>query len=332
MSRRRRRSRSRSASYSNKRVKKEKDRHVKVKKEKDPLPHRRKSNENQASSDWRQLERERRDRGRDRDDSGRDRNRHRDRVKREKRNKVKVENKPHPQQQRRADEAFQRNRFQEDGSGGEESDSEVEQPNFVPSGALKKGTHLQKNGTDLKYLPPPEASLPGKKWRFHVFKDSEQKRVLHLHRKDHFIFGRDRKVCEIDLHHISVSSQHAALQYRLRKRINAVGEPYSVIVPYLMDLESKHGTKINGEKMIPRKYYELLSKDVISFGLSSRKYVWLKQDEVKIDYDEATVTNKVEKTKVKLAEVKSEKKEFVDVGASKPKKLKELKDDELWDL
>ena len=27
-----------------------------------------------------------------------------------------------------------------------------------------------------KYLPPPEASLPGKKWRFHVFKDSEQKR------------------------------------------------------------------------------------------------------------------------------------------------------------
>ena len=60
---------------------------------------------------------------------------------------MKVENKPHPQQQRRADEAFQRNRFQ-DGSG-EESDSEVEQPNFVPSGALKKGTKLQRNGTDL---------------------------------------------------------------------------------------------------------------------------------------------------------------------------------------
>jgi len=330
MPRRRRRSRSRSPSNSNKRVKKEKDRHVKVKKEKDPLPQRHGSRDNQVSSDWKQLERERRDRGRDRDDRERDRNRHRDRVKREKRDKVKVENKPHPQQQRRADEAFQRNRFQ-DGSG-EESDSEVEQPNFVPSGALKKGTKLQRNGTDLKYLPPPEASLPGKKWRFHVFKDSEQKRVLHLHRKDHFIFGRDRKVCEIDLHHISVSSQHAALQYRLRKRINALGEPYSVIVPYLMDLESKHGTKINGEKMIPRKYYELLSKDVISFGLSSRKYVWLKQDEVKIDYDEATVTNKVEKTKVKLAEVKSEKKEFVDVGASKPKKLKALNDDELWDL
>ena len=48
--------------------------------------------------------------------------------------------------------------------------------------------------------------------------------------------------------------------------------------------------------------------------------------------EEATVTNKVEKTKVKLAEVKSEKKEFVDIGASKPKKLKELDEEELWDL
>lgn len=310
----RRRKRSRSNSDGRKRVKREKDSHrIRVKSEKDPLP------------DQGRVKTRQRPEGNHSSGS-------RHRVKKEKKVKrEKVDNRVHPDQQRKADRAFHRDQFTEQSSGGE-SDSEVEQPNFVPSGALKKGTKLQKNGKDLKYLPPSEAHMPDKKWRFHVFKEGVQKRVLHLHRRDHFLFGRDRKVCEIDLHHISVSSQHAVLQYRLRKRINALGEPYSLIVPYLMDLDSKHGTKINGEKMVPRKYYELLSKDVICFGLSTRKYVWLKQDEVQIDYDEAVVVNHTEKTKVKLAEVESAEKKFVEVGEKKPKALKQMDDDELWDL
>jgi len=309
-----RRKRSRSTSNGRKRVKREKDSHrIRVKSEKDPLP------------DHRGGKSRRR-----RDETHSSRSRHR--VKKEKKVKrEKTDNRVHPDQQRNADRAFHRGEHADQSSGGE-SDSEVEQPNFVPSGVLKKGTKLQKNGKDLKYLPPSEAHMPDQKWRFHVFKEGEQKRVLHLHRRDHFLFGRDRKVCEIDLHHISVSSQHAVLQYRLRKRINALGEPYSLIVPYLMDLDSKHGTKINGEKMVPRKYYELLSKDVISFGLSTRNYVWLKQDEVQIDYDEAVVVNHTEKTKVKLAEVESAQKAFVEVGEKKPKALKELNDEDLWDL
>jgi len=252
------------------------------------------------------------------------------RVKQEK-TRVKKEKKPqnrvYPESHRRAQAL--RNKKDSDSDSEEE---EVEKPNFVPSGALKKGTHLQKNGKDLKYLPPPEATKPNAKWRMYVFKDGDEKRVLHLHRKDHFLFGRDRKVCDIDLHHISISQQHAALQYRLRRKTTMEGETYSKIVPYIIDLDSSHGTKINNEKIIPRKYYELLSKDVINFGLSSRNYVFLMQDEVKIDYDEATVTNYAKKSKVKLKEVEPEKKDFVEIGENKPKAVKEMDEDELWDL
>ena len=46
-----------------------------------------------------------------------------------------------------------------------------------------------------------------------------------------------------------------------------------VTKPYLLDLESINGTSINGEKVEPARYYELLTGDVVRFGLSSREYV-----------------------------------------------------------
>lgn len=36
-----------------------------------------------------------------------------------------------------------------------------------------------------------------------------------------------------------------------------------VIKPYLMDLESTNGTKLNGEKIEAARYYELKNKDMI---------------------------------------------------------------------
>ncbi len=36
-----------------------------------------------------------------------------------------------------------------------------------------------------------------------------------------------------------------------------------VTIPYLIDLESEHGTKLNGEAIEGAKYYELRHKDLI---------------------------------------------------------------------
>lgn len=48
--------------------------------------------------------------------------------------------------------------------------------------------------------------------------------------------------------------------------------------PYIIDLESANGTFINNKKIEPRKYVELLEKDVIKFGFSSREYVLLHEN------------------------------------------------------
>jgi smad nuclear-interacting protein 1 len=47
------------------------------------------------------------------------------------------------------------------------------------------------------------------------------------------------------------------------------------IRPYLLDLESINGTFLNGERMEGSRYYELLAKDVVTFGMSSREFILL---------------------------------------------------------
>jgi smad nuclear-interacting protein 1 len=45
--------------------------------------------------------------------------------------------------------------------------------------------------------------------------------------------------------------------------------------PYVIDLESSNVTYVNNVKIEPRTYVELLEKDVLKFGYSSREYVLL---------------------------------------------------------
>lgn len=54
-------------------------------------------------------------------------------------------------------------------------------------------------------------------------------------------------------------------------------------------MESANGTFVNNKKIEPKKYMELIEKDVIKFGFSSREYVLLhensKDDEEDDDID-----------------------------------------------
>lgn len=98
---------------------------------------------------------------------------------------------------------------------------------------------------------------------------------MHIHRQSAFLLGRDRKVADIGLDHPSCSKQHAALQYRLVPFKRDNGTEGKRVRPYLIDLESANGTYINNVKLEPRKYHELIERDVIKFGCSSREYVLL---------------------------------------------------------
>ena len=129
----------------------------------------------------------------------------------------------------------------------------------------------------LLHNEPPEARRPGARWRLYVFKNGEPLgEPLCVHRQSRYLCGRERRVADVPIDHPSCSKQHAVLQYRLTEKETPDGLMETAVRPYLMDLGSTNGTYLNGERMEPQRYYELLEKDLLKFGNSSREYVFLK--------------------------------------------------------
>merc|ERR1712012_1168156 len=151
---------------------------------------------------------------------------------------------------------------------GEEEPVEKEKPCFEPSGALDEPDKVVKRGVEITYREPSNAMMPKEKWVWFVYKDEKEVKEIWLHRKRYHLVGRCRKSCDVKLMHFTVSKHHCVLQYRQRCLKGVLG-----VYPYIMDLGSRHGTYLNKQKLIPRKYYQLLSKDIIGFGKSSRKYI-----------------------------------------------------------
>lgn len=141
-------------------------------------------------------------------------------------------------------------------------------PNYQTSGKLLEDTNMM-NGVILKYVEPQERSVPSLHWRLHVFKDNNQIDVIPIYEKSHYLVGRERRVANISVDHPSCSSQHAVIQFR---------KLYGKIKPYIIDLESSNGTKINQNTIPTSRYVELFPKDVIQFGFSTREYVVLYEE------------------------------------------------------
>ncbi|KAH0946596.1 hypothetical protein HN011_010459 [Eciton burchellii] len=168
---------------------------------------------------------------------------------------------------------------------------EKEKPNFELSGKLTEDRNTV-NGVVIKYTEPQDAWMPKRRWRLYPFKGEKALPTLHIHRQSAYLMGRDRKIADIPLDHPSCSKQHAALQYRLVSYQKEGGAEGRRIRPYIIDLESANGTFINNVKLEPGKYYELLEKDVVRFGYSTREYVLLHEHskDDSLD-DDVAVTN-----------------------------------------
>jgi len=165
-----------------------------------------------------------------------------------------------------------------------ESEEKKEGVDLGLSGALAQETNTFM-GTVVKYSEPPEARKPKKKWRLYVFKGEEELPILYIHRQSAYLCGRDRKVSDIPLDHPSCSKQHAALQYRLVSYTRDDGTTGRRVTPYVLDLGSANGTFVNSKRIESQKYVQLLEKDVLKFGFSSREYVLL-HDQSKVDEED----------------------------------------------
>ncbi|CAK7272115.1 hypothetical protein SEPCBS119000_004956 [Sporothrix epigloea] len=154
-----------------------------------------------------------------------------------------------------------------------------EQPNWGATGALAaaSNTIAQADGSSvtLKYHEPPEARKPSThdQWKLFVFKDGAIVDTIDLAARSCWLAGRDEAVVDLLAAHPSVSKQHAVVQFRHVEKRNEFGDRIGRVKPYLLDLASANGTKLNHDEVATQRYVELQDKDLIQFGHSSREYV-----------------------------------------------------------
>jgi smad nuclear-interacting protein 1 len=127
----------------------------------------------------------------------------------------------------------------------------------------------------LKYHEPAEARKPPAKdaWRLYVFKGEDLLETVELGGRSCWLVGRERLVVDFPVEHPSCSKQHAAIQFRYVEKRNEFGDRDGRVRPYLIDLESANGSTVNGEAAPKGRYMELMDKDVLKFGLSTRECV-----------------------------------------------------------
>jgi smad nuclear-interacting protein 1 len=156
---------------------------------------------------------------------------------------------------------------------------EKQKPNFAPTGLLAaaSNTIAHADGTSivLKYHEPPEARKPSPKdqWKLFVFKGSDILETIELSLRTCWLVGRELSVVDLPAEHPSISKQHAVIQFRWIEKKNEFGDKLGRVRPYLIDLESANGTKLNKEIIPSSRYLELRDKDMIQFGDSTREYV-----------------------------------------------------------
>ncbi|PJF17312.1 hypothetical protein PSACC_02810 [Paramicrosporidium saccamoebae] len=154
------------------------------------------------------------------------------------------------------------------GFGPKEPSPRRAAPNYSISGKLAED-RLLRNGVTLKYDEPSEACRPTVRWRMHVFKDDKQVEVF--------------QVSDMIVGHESCSKQHAVIQHREVSTDLGYGNYSTSIKPYIIDLDSTHGTFINSTKIESGRYIELRPMDIIKFACSTREYVLLSEDQLQED-------------------------------------------------
>ena len=156
---------------------------------------------------------------------------------------------------------------------------EKQKPNFATTGRLAAESNAVKSASGttiiLKYHEPPESrkASAAHPWRMYVFKESQILDTVLLHERSCWLIGREPAVVDYLVEHPSTSKQHAVIQFRYVEKKNEFGDKTGKVRPYIIDLESANGTKVNDDLVPAGRYLELRDGDVVTFGESKREYV-----------------------------------------------------------
>eukprot|EP00873_Tetraselmis_striata_P040608 jgi/Tetstr1/460872/TSEL_006030.t1 len=113
------------------------------------------------------------------------------------------------------------------------------------------------------FRPPEWAAQPCRMATVEVRSESSSSIERHeIDGKAHYTFGRDATSCDIELRHSSCSRMHAAVVHHEDGRL------------FLIDLQSAHGTRIDGHAVQANKPMQLRNGATVTFGDLPNKYIF----------------------------------------------------------
>jgi hypothetical protein len=126
--------------------------------------------------------------------------------------------------------------------------------------------HLQENlnkqiATEIGYIVPFWSCKPLHKFSLDVWREGTILDTIDLNKKEFYIIGRNKQVCEIYMNNMTVSRTHCVIQHKDNGEI------------FLYDLDSVYGTSINKKQIAKKTYVKLNVGDTFKIGQSGKMFI-----------------------------------------------------------
>ena len=141
---------------------------------------------------------------------------------------------------------------------------------------IKQSTNQKDEKTvsfEIGYIIPFWSSKPLYKYSLDLWRDGIITDSIEIIRKEYYLFGRNKDVCDIFLGNMTVSRVHCVLQHKDDGDV------------FLYDLESVYGTFINKRPITKKTYVKLNVGDTFRLGKSGRMFILNGPNELMPDED-----------------------------------------------
>jgi len=114
---------------------------------------------------------------------------------------------------------------------------------------------------EIGYIIPFWSSKPIHKYSLEVWREGAIINTIDIGKKEYYLIGRNKLICDIYINNITVSRAHCVLQHKDDGDL------------YIYDMDSVYGTQINKKPITKKMYTKLNVGDTFKLGQSSKMFI-----------------------------------------------------------
>lgn len=114
---------------------------------------------------------------------------------------------------------------------------------------------------EIGYIIPFWSSKPLHKYSLEVWREGAITNTIDISKKEYYLMGRNKLICDVYINNITVSRVHCVLQHKDDGEL------------YIYDMDSVYGTQINKKPIAKKVYTKLHVGDTFKLGQSGKMFI-----------------------------------------------------------